>query len=94
MSDPARLSAQMNGMSISNPSAEGHYYPQPAPGYGAAASGYPAPAGYPPAGYPPSGPELGHHGPVAIGSGWTAEAVKPESAQPGQNTAGHYGHLQ
>jgi hypothetical protein len=137
MSDPARLSAQMNGMSISNPfqasAAEGHHYPPvplSAPGYNAAAPGYPAPASYATApGGPPShapqayhavapagggyaasgnGYAMGapnslsgmgsmaqpHSGPVTVGSGWTTEAVKPESTQPGQNTAGHYGHLQ
>lgn len=129
MSDPTRLSAQMNGMNISNPAAaEGHHHPsvpQPAPGYNAAAPGYFAPAGYPaPApggGYPPQAAPAGggyiasgngysmgapssvhgsdsmaqaHYSTGTVGSGWTAEAVKPEPTQPGQTTAGHYGHLQ
>lgn len=86
--------APVAGHQQQQPSAA-HYYPAP-PAAGAGVGGsYGAPGV--PVGYPAVGAAAGnppaHHTPVSVGSGWTAEAVKPEHAAPGQ-TGGHYGHLQ
>lgn len=83
--------------------------PAPMPGMYPMTQGYPSdaansyPAGAAGQGYLPAGSTNGYHAsngvtpthsePVSIGSGWTADAVKPEAARPGQS-AGHYGHLQ
>jgi len=71
------------------PGAQGPAYPPASTGYAAAGT------------YPPSSsnggaaPPPAHSGPVAVGAGWTPDAVQPEHAsKPGQSAGSHYGHLQ